>query len=64
MSDDLRHEHFQLLYRRCLESVAPSENQRMRERTKLTWRDTKVSQMWGRMGARNKREFRAEPKGK
>lgn len=64
MSDDLDIEYVQIAYRQCLETVAPTENERMRERTQLTWRDTKVSQMWGRMGARNRREFRAEPKGK
>lgn len=57
-------ESLELIYRRCLESVAPVENERMRERTQLTWRDTKQSQEWGRMGNKHWRQYRAEPRGK
>ena len=57
-------ESLELIYRRCLESVAPAENERMQARAHTTWRDTKQCQEWGRMGNKQWREYRAEPRGK
>jgi|DEB0MinimDraft_6_1074348.scaffolds.fasta_scaffold80098_2 hypothetical protein len=57
-------EYVQLVYRQCLESVAPAENERMQARSHTTWRDTKQCQEWGRMGNKHWREYRAEPRGK
>jgi len=56
-------ESLELIYRRCLESVAPAENARMQARSNTTWRDMKQCQEWGRMGHRSSREVRAERNG-